>query len=167
MLQHPYFICHCKGEGTATSAFSDHNGKYRNCKTCQCVEIFCNGFSLSAFFCFQTAECTRRIHKADHRSVKLLRLLHQTQGFPVTFRGNHSEIPGNVFLCSFTFFLSENCHRLSMEKRHTADHCRVIAAVTVSVKFHKIIKDCFDVVFSCGSCFAPGKLDMFPGGVIS
>lgn len=51
---------------------TDHNGKYRNGKSRQRIEIFRNSFTLSSFFCFQSAECTWRIHKADHRSVKFL-----------------------------------------------------------------------------------------------
>ena len=167
MLQHPYLICHRQGKGPSASAFTDHNGKHRHCETCQCIEIFCNGFTLSTFLSFQPAECAWRIYKADHRTVKFLCLLHQTQGFPVPLRRYHSEIPGNVFLCTLSFFLYKDSYRLSVEKCHTTDHCRIIPAVTVSVKFHEIVKKRFDVILSCRACFGSGKLDMFPGSEIS
>ena len=167
MLQHPYLIRYSKSERTAASSLTDHNGKYRNGKSRQRIEIFRNSFTLSSFFCFQSAECTWRIHKADHRSVKFLCLLHQTQRFPVAFRRNHSKIPGNIFPGALTFFLCKNRHRLSVKKCHTADHCRIITTVAVTVKFHEIVKECLDVVFSRGTCFCSGKLDMFPGSVIS
>ena len=54
-----------------------------------------------------------------------------------------------------------------MEKCHTTDHCRIIPAVTVSVKFHEIVKKRFDVILSCRACFGSGKLDMFPRSEIS
>ena len=53
------------------------------------------------------------------------------------------------------------------KKCHTTDHCRIIPAVTVSVKFHEIVKKRFDVVLSCRTCFGSGKLNMFPGSEIS
>lgn len=51
---------------------------------------------------------------------------------------------------------------MTMKESHTADYRCIITAVAVAVKFYKIIKEGFDIVFSGWTGLGSGELNMLP-----
>ena len=57
-----------------------------------------NGFSLSFFFRFQSAERAGGVDKGNNRPAEFFRLLHQAEGFPVSLGRGHSVIAPDAVL---------------------------------------------------------------------
>ena len=140
VLQHPHLVCHSHGEGTPAPAFSDDDRQHRNLKTGHLVDISGDRFSLSPFFCLKPAESSRSIYEADHRTAKLLRLLHQTQRFAVSVRRRHAEVALDILLGILPLRLGDHSHRHSPESCNTADDRLVVGEIPVAVKFYEVRK---------------------------
>ena len=114
-------------------------------------------------FCFHAAEGSRRIHEKQNRPVKFFRLLHETPGFPVALRGNHTEIAFHIFFRAVAFFLGNDRHRLSLEKGQAADDRRVVPETAISMKFQETVKKEGQEICASRPFRRPGQSDMIPG----
>ena len=82
-----------------------------------------------------------RIDKTDNRPAKLLRLLHQAQRLAVTVRVGHPEIALLVLFQGAPLLLPDHCHHNAIYPRNPAHNRPVIPADTVTVQFHKAVKN--------------------------
>jgi len=94
--------------------------------------------------------------------VEFLGQLHQAQRLPVAFRRAHAIIAPLAFRNILSLLDADHRHRLSVQISGSADHCRIIPVIPVSVQFKEIIKNQFDIIGGSGSVYPPCGLYPFP-----
>src|SRR5699024_9213345 len=85
------------------------------------------------------------------------RLLHQPQGFAVTFRVRGSEVAKRPFLGSMALLNGNHRNRHPIEPGNSTHNGRIVPEPPVAVKFHKSLEDMLYVVKARRSCVIPGQ----------
>ena len=80
--------------------------------------------------------------------MEFFRLLHKAQRLAVSVRRRHGKVPVQIFLRRLSLCLGNDSHRHSVEPRDPADDRMIILKIAVSVKLHKICKQCIDIIRS-------------------
>ena len=109
-----------------------------------------------------TAECTRRIDQADHRTVKLFCLVRQAECLAIALRMRHCEI-GRLILPEISaLYLCQNGDGNAVQSADAADDRAVVAKAAVAVHLIEIRKDPRDIVPDGGAVFVPDQELAFP-----
>ena len=144
------------------SAFAHQNTQGRHFQSRHGHDGFGNGCSLTAFFRIDSAESTGCIDESDHRMSEFFGLLHQPDGFGVTFRFWHTEIPVEAFLHGFASEIGQNRDCLTTYQCQTADKRMVITEAAVAVEFTEILDNPFNIVHGSGTITAADHFYLFP-----
>ena len=88
-------------------------------------------------------------------------LLHQPDGFAVTFRFWHTEIPVEAFLHGFASEIGQNRDCLTTYQCQTADKRMVITEAAVAVEFTEILDNPFNIVHGSGTITAADHFYLF------
>jgi len=160
-LQHPDPVGSSKGEGTAAAALTDQNRDDRDTEGRHFEQVFSDRLTLPPFFSTDSAVGAGCIHKADNRPAEFLCLLHEAQGFAVTFRLRHTEIAISTLFCGMTFLNRDHRNRNFVQLCNSAYDSGVIRITAVTVKFNKSFENVLYIIKSCRPLTVAGQFHTF------
>ena len=94
--------------------------------------------------------------------MKLLRLFHQAERFPVPLRMGHTKIALEILLCVAALLLSNDGDRLPVKHSQAPNNGRIIPVLPVSMKLDKTIEDSVNVLRRRGPSLHSGQANSLP-----
>ena len=161
VLQNPHAVRNRQCKRAAAAAFTDQNRDDRRFQPDHFHKVFGNGLSLPALLCADAAERAGGIHKANHRAMEFLCLLHQAQRLSVALRVRRTEVAVDLILCVCALFDGDDRHRAAAERRDAADDRGVIRKTAVAVQLNEIRENILNEAEAARASLAASKLNLF------